>query len=319
VRGRAVRDDPGVATDAVVVAVDVGGTGIKAGLVTARGTVLHPHRRPTGVDRGPEAVVETVLGVAGELAEVARAERHEVRAAGVVVPGVVDETAGVVAWAANLGFHDVPLAGHVAARLGLPTVLGHDVRAGGAAEARLGAGRGARYVLFAAIGTGIAAAQVIDGTPVAGAHGAAGELGHVTVRPGGPACGCGGHGCLEAIASAAAVARRYAELAGDTVDAAEVVARAAGGEEYAVRVWREAVEALADGLVIAHALVDAEMIVIGGGLAAAGEALLEPLRTAVKERLTWLREPRLVAAALGDQAGCIGAGLRAWDLLGAGS
>jgi glucokinase len=308
-----MREDRSVIPEAVV-AVDVGGTGIKAGLVAPDGTLHHQRREPTGADRGPAAVVETILHVAEELAGVAGAGA---KAVGLVVPGVVDEAAGVAVWAANLGFHDVPLADRVAARLGLPTVLGHDMRAGGVAEARLGAGRGARHVLFAAIGTGIAAAQVIDGEAVSGAHGAAGELGHVTVRRGGPVCACGGRGCLEAVASAAAIGRRYAELAGGAADAARVVAGAAAGDEVAARVWREAIDALADGLVIGQALVDAEVIVIGGGLAEAGEALLEPLRTAVKERLTFHRKPRLVPAALGDEAGCIGAGLRAWDRLAA--
>jgi glucokinase len=89
----------------------------------------------------------------------------------------------------------------------------------------------------------------------------------------------------------------------------------AAGDEAATSVWREAIEALADGLVIGQALVDAEVMVIGGGLAEAGEALLEPLREAVKQRLTFHRKPRLVRAAFGDEAGCIGAGLRAWDRL----
>jgi glucokinase len=296
----------------LVVAVDVGGTGIKAGLVSRDGTLRHQRRVPTGADRGPAAVVETILLVAEELVGVAGGTA---KAVGLVVPGVVDESAGVAVWAANLGFHDVPLVAQVAAHLGLPAALGHDVRAGGVAEARLGAGQGATHVLFAAIGTGIAAAQVVGGEAVAGAHGAAGELGHVTVRPGGPACACAGRGCLEAVASAAAIGRRYAELAGGPADATLVVAGVAAGDEVAAAVWREAIEALADGLVIGQALIDPEVIVIGGGLAEAGEVLLEPLRAAVKERLTFHRKPRLVRAALGDEAGCIGAGLRAWDRL----
>lgn len=295
-----------------VVALDVGGTGIKAGLVAQDGTLRHQRRVPTGADRGPAAVVETALRIAEELVGIGG---DSAKAVGLVVPGVVDEAAGVAVLAANLGFHDVPLAETVAARLGLPAVLGHDVRAGGVAEARLGAGQGASHVLFAAIGTGIAAAQVVAGEAVAGAHGAAGELGHVVVRPGGPGCACTGQGCLEAVASAAAIGRRYAALAGGPADAARVVTGVAAGEQLATSVWREAIEALADGLVIGQALVDAEVIVIGGGLAEAGDPLIEPLREAVTQRLTFHRTPRLVRAALGDEAGCIGAGLRAWDRL----
>ncbi|MEV0944456.1 ROK family protein [Micromonospora wenchangensis] len=301
--------------DRVVVALDVGGTGMKCALVRPDGSVLHAERHPTDAGRGPDAVVETVLAVAEGLADRARAAGSTPVACGVAVPGVVDEAAGVAVWSANVGFRDVPLRTLVGARLGLPAALGHDVRVGGIAEARLGAGRDARHVLFVAIGTGIAAAHVVAGSAAVGAHGAAGEIGHILVRPDGPRCGCGRPGCLEAVSSASAVARRYAELAGSTASAADVAGRAAAGEELAGRVWREAVEALADGLATGQALYDVDTMVIGGGLARAGGQLLDPLRAALRERMTFHREPRLVAAALGDEAGCLGAALLALDSL----
>ncbi|MFY1625316.1 ROK family protein [Micromonospora sp. WMMD723] len=301
--------------DRVVVALDVGGTGMKCALVRPDGSVLHAERHPTDAGRGPDAVVATVLAVAEGLADRARAAGSTPVACGVAVPGVVDEAAGVAVWSANVGFRDVPLRTLVGARLGLPAALGHDVRVGGIAEARLGAGRDARHVLFVAIGTGIAAAHVVAGSAAVGAHGAAGEIGHILVRPDGPRCGCGRPGCLEAVSSASAVARRYAELAGSTASAADVAGRAAAGEELAGRVWREAVEALADGLATGQALYDVDTMVIGGGLARAGGQLLDPLRAALRERMTFHREPRLVAAALGDEAGCLGAALLALDSL----
>ncbi len=297
----------------LVVAIDVGGTGMKCALVRPDGTVHHAERHPTGAARGADAVVATVLDVAGSLAGRARADGLTPVAAGIAVPGVVDEATGTAVWSANVGFRGVPLRDLVSARLGLPAALGHDVRAGGVAEARLGAGRAYRHVLFMAIGTGIAAAHLVDGRASAGAHGAAGELGHVIVRPGGPPCGCGARGCLEAVASAAAVARRYTDLAGVPASAAEVAARAAAGDQLAGRVWREAVEAFADGLLTAQALYDAEAVVVGGGLAEAGRALLEPLHTAVAGRITFHRPPVLLRAALGDGAGCLGAALLALD------
>jgi glucokinase len=299
----------------VVVALDVGGTGIKCGLVRESGEVVHAERHPTDAGRGADAVVETVLRAAAGLAGTARDKDLRPRAVGIVVPGVVDEPNGVALWSANLGFRSVPLRGLASARLDLPAALGHDVRAGGVAEARLGAARSAAHVLFMAIGTGIAAAHVVGGRGYAGAHGAAGEIGHVVVRPGGPRCGCGARGCLEAVASAAAVSRRYAEVAGVAHTAAQVAALAGAGEDAAVAVWRETVEALADGLATGQALFDAEVVVLGGGLAEAGDALLTPLRAAVRQRLTFHREPRLVRAALGDEAGCLGAALLALDEL----
>ncbi len=316
----------------VVVALDVGGTGIKCALVDVAGQVRRSERHATRRERGPDAVVATILEVADALVQSADAAGLRARAAGVVTPGVIDEAAGVAAWSANLGFRDVPLRELVADRLGLPAALGHDVRAGGLAEARLGAGRGYRHVLVVPIGTGIAAAHVVDGVVFAGAHGAAGEIGHIVVRPDGPVCGCGLRGCLESIASASAVARRYAHIIDigqsgtnqrsgmgpyrpASIGARQVAELAAAGDPVARGVWREAIDALADGLLTGVALFDPEVIVVGGGLAEAGDVLLVPLRDALRSRLTFHREPALLRAALGDEAGCIGAGLIALDTL----
>jgi glucokinase len=297
-----------------VIALDVGGTGIKSALVSPDGRIVHAERHPTDASRGPDAVVETILEIATGLAETASGLGEKAAAVGIVVPGVVDEEHGIAVWSANVGFRDVPLRDLLTGRLGIPAALGHDVRAGGVAEARLGAGRGYRHVLFLAIGTGIAGAHVVDGAAFAGAHGAAGEVGHVIVRPGGPLCGCGAQGCLEAVASASSIARAYSVRAGTTASAAEVAARAAEGEALAVEVWAEAVDALADGLLTAVTLYDPEVVVIGGGLAEAGDGLLDPLDTALTGKLTFQYRPGLVRAALGDEAGCLGAGLLALAL-----
>ncbi len=310
---------PSPAAAEVVVAIDVGGTGMKCALVDPAGAIVHAERHATGAERGPDAVVHTILAVAEGLAGKARADGLTPRAVGVVVPGVVDEAAGVAAWSANVGFRDTPVAALVGERLGLPVALGHDVRAGGLAEARLGGGRGYRHVFFLAIGTGIAGAHVVDGRTFAGAHGAAGEIGHVTVRPGGTGCGCGGAGRLEADVSARAVGRRYSARAGSPASARDVVERAAAGEELAREVWEESVDLLADGLLIGVTLYDPEVVVVGGGLAEAGTALLDPLAAALAGKVTFQRVPLLRRAALGDEAGCLGAGLLALDLLRAGA
>jgi glucokinase len=303
-------------TSAVVVALDVGGTGMKCALVRPDGTVHHEERHPTLAARGPEAVTENILSVAEGLAGKATGDGLTPVAVGIAVPGVVDEVNGVAVWSANVGFRDVPLRDLAAQRLGIPAALGHDVRVGALAEARLGAGRGQRHVLFVAIGTGIAGGLVIDGRGYPGAHGAAGELGHVVVRPGGTPCGCGLRGCLEAEASAKAVGRRYAHLSGEPgATAFDVATRAAGGEELAGRVWQEAVEALADGLITAQALYDVGVVVLGGGLAEAGDALVDPVRAAVAQRVTFHRSPEIVRAGLGDTAGCLGSALLALDSL----
>ncbi|GAA2644428.1 ROK family protein [Streptomyces spororaveus] len=301
-----------------VIALDVGGTGMKAALVADDGTLLHEARRATGRERGPDAVVETIQDFAAELLDTGR-ERfgRPASAAGVAVPGIVDAEHGIAVYAANLGWRDVPMRALLSSRLGgIPVALGHDVRTGGLAEGRIGAGRGADRFLFVPLGTGIAGAIGIAGRIEAGAHGYAGEIGHIVVRPGGPACGCGQHGCLETLASASAVSRAWAAASGDPeADAADCAKAVASGDARAREVWLAAVGALADGLVTAITLLDPRTLIIGGGLAEAGETLFTPLRTAVEERVTFQRLPHIVPAALGDTAGCLGAGLLAWDLL----
>ncbi|MEU4262630.1 MULTISPECIES: ROK family protein [Streptomycetaceae] len=301
-----------------VIALDVGGTGMKAALVGADGTLLHEARRATGRERGPEAVVETVLGFAADLQAHGRDRFGEgCVAAGVAVPGIIDAERGIAVYAANLGWRDVPLRTLVGERLGgIPVALGHDVRTGGLAEGRIGAGKGADRFLFVPLGTGIAGAIGIAGGIEAGAHGYAGEIGHVVVRPDGPDCGCGQRGCLETLASASAVSRAWAAASGDPdADAADCAKAVASGDPAALRVWEDAVDALAAGLVTALTLLDPGTLIIGGGLAEAGETLFTPLRAAVEERVTFQKLPHIVPAALGDTAGCLGAGLLAWDLL----
>ena len=300
-----------------VIALDVGGTGMKAALVGADGELLHRARRATGRERGPDAVVEHILGFAAELR--AYGEEHygePASAAGVAVPGIVDAERGIAAYSANLGWRDVPLRDLLAGELGVPVALGHDVRTGGLAEGRIGAGKGADRFLFVPLGTGIAGAIGIDGRVEAGAHGFAGEIGHIVVRPGGTPCPCGQTGCLERYASAAAVTEAWAAATGDgEADAADCAKAVASGDPRAEKVWQEAVDALADGLVTALTLLDPRTIIIGGGLAEAGEVLFTPLRDAVRSRITFQKLPSIVPAALGDTAGCLGAGLLAWDLL----
>ncbi len=291
---------------------------MKAALVAPNGTLLHEARRPTGRDRGPDAVVESILAFAADLR--AHGETHfgeSARAAGVIVPGLVDAESGVALYAANLGWRDVPLRALLSERLGgIPIALGHDVRTGGLAEGRVGAGKGTDRFLFVPLGTGIAGAIGIGDGIEAGAHGNAGEIGHIVVRPGGVDCGCGQRGCLERYASASAVSLAWAEATGDpAADAADCAKAVEAADPRALAVWQDAVDALADGLVTALTLLDPRTIIVGGGLAEAGETLFAPLRAAVEKRVTFQRLPAIVPAALGDTAGCLGAGLLAWDLL----
>ncbi|ALO12148.1 ROK family protein [Streptomyces venezuelae] len=295
-----------------MLALDVGGTGMKGAVLDRAMRPIASLRRPTPRGEGPTAVVDAVAETLLALERLAAERGLPVAHAGVVVPGIVDEDRRRAVWSANIGWRDLPLAAVLESRTGLPVALGHDVRAGGAAECALGAARGARNVLFVAVGTGIAAALVVDGRPVR-SGGLAGELGHVEVR-GGTACACGGHGCLETLASAHAVASAYTARTGrPAAGAADVAARVREGDPVARAVWGEATDGLAEALAMATTLVAPELVVLGGGLAEADRLLLDPVRDRLAARLTFQRTPALVRAGLGDRAGCLGAGLTAWQ------
>ncbi|WP_377272744.1 ROK family protein [Peterkaempfera sp. SMS 1(5)a] len=298
-----------------LIALDVGGTGIKAALLDTEGRVVQQSWRPTGREHGPDAVVRTVIDFAADLHRQAAEAGHPASAVGLAVPGIVDADSGTGVHSATIGWRDVPFRELVSRRTGLPVAVSHDVRAGGVAEARLGSGRGHRAFLFVPVGTGIGAALVMDGKAVPGAHNRAGEIGHIPVRPGGERCACGGLGCAEAHASAAAVARRHAALTGAPSDAARVARLVGEGDPVACAVWDDAVAALADMLLAVCAVVDPPLIVLGGGLAESGELLLAPLRARLADRATVQAPPELAGARLGDRAGCLGAGLLAGDLL----
>jgi glucokinase len=295
-----------------VIGVDVGGTSIK-GVLTGRDGVPRVRvDRPTPVPDGEDAVVEAIMGVAAELGAAAE-EGNVPVAVGLVMPGVVDRTAGVARWSANIGWRNLPIRRLVADRLGLPVAIEHDVRAAGLAEVTSGAARGRRDVLFVSIGTGIAGALVIGGSVVDGAAGLAGEIGHVPVVAGGEPCACGQHGCAEAYASAAAVARRYAQAGGGPAVPAEVVfARAADGDQHARAVLDDAVVALTRMVLGVVLLADPEVVVFGGGMARAGSALTEPVAEGLRRALTWRTPPPVIVSRFGSDAGARGAALLAW-------
>jgi glucokinase len=295
--------------DRLVAAIDVGGTSIKSALVAEDLRVVHTLRTPTRrVDGSVD--VDQIVELIEELR--AKAGAATVVGAGVAAPGVIDEELGVARTAVNLGWRDLPLRQLLADAAGIPVALGHDVRTGGLAEFTVGAATGVRNAVFMPIGTGIAAAALVDGHRLQ-ADGYAGEIGHIVVDPGGAVCGCGMRGCLETVASAAFIARHYAARTGKPVTrAADVAAAVDAGDPDAVAVWERAVEGLVTALATAMMLLGPEIVAIGGGLSESGDTLLAPLRAALAGRTTFHRVPTVVRAALGDNAGCIGAGILAW-------
>lgn len=301
---------------------DVGGTDIKSALSDEAGNLLGIRRVPTrrGTPNPAESLIEQLHGLGAEILAETPAVRPE--AVGLLVCGIVDEATGSGVFSSNLGWRDAPLRDMAAKAFSLPVGFGHDVSTAGAAELRFGVGADlgskTRNAVMFVIGTGIAAALFVDGRPVS-AGGYAGELGHAAV-PGGFACPCGAHGCLETIGSAGAIAKRYSEASGTQVRGArEVLEAMHAGDPVAAKIWDEAIEALSFSIAQLCASIAPEVIIIGGGLAQAGEALLEPLRRSVRGKLSYHREPLIVAAQLGEDAGLRGAFLKAAEAVGKSS
>ncbi len=301
-----------VAGAGAVIAVDLGGTSIKGAVVDRDGRLLHESRRPTGAQRGPQAVVSELIGLITELRE----RERSALAVGVVVPGVVDAAAGVARFAANVGFRELALRELLEGALGLPVVLDHDVRAAGVAERAVGASANAEDCFMAVIGTGIAAVITAAGRELRGATLTAGEFGHIPVWPDGEPCACGQRGCLERYASAASIARNYAQLRGLEEVSAGEVASLRHSDPDAARVWAQGAQALAIGLATATMLLDPGLIVLAGGLSEAGEALRAPVADELARRVRWREPPPVVLSRLGGRAGLVGAAVLTWRSLG---
>jgi glucokinase len=298
----------------LVIGVDVGGTTIKAALFDSDGLEYSRSERPTPRHFGPDAVIATTIQAIVELR--AQVSDTRLRAVGIVVPGVVDAQQGIAVYAVNLGWQQVPLRQIVTDAVGLPVMVDHDVRAAGLAELELGAGRGLREVLFVALGTGVAAAVITRGQVSTGATDRAGELGHLPVFPDGERCACGQRGCTETYASAAALSRRYSAAGGmGDVPAEDVISRAAAGDPIADGVFQDAITALGRALVSYVLLMDPELILIGGGMAASGAALLHPLTREVQAGLAWRQAPAISIGQFAGDAGRRGAALLAWRAL----
>ena len=300
-------------SDAVVIAVDLGGSSMKGALVSSSGRTVATESRPTPAVDVVDALVDLVHHLAGTAAGLG----HPVAAAGVVTPGMVDEESGSVIYASNLDWRDVPLLELLRTRIDIPVAVGHDVRATGLAEQLLGAARGSRDFVLVPIGTGVAAALVTAGHTITGALGAGGEVGHIPVVPGGEPCPCGQHGCLEVYASGGGVARRYAARGGASLTSRQIVARL-GADPLADEVWADAVRVLAQGLAILTLLLDPRVIVLGGGFAQAGEALFAPVREQLSGLLAWRDSPTVVQSLLGGEAGRTGAAILAFRAAGMG-
>jgi glucokinase len=288
--------------------IDCGGTNTKLLLTSGHGDEARASTVPT--PRGDAALGRLIGAVRDFIGD------DRVDAGAMSLPGVIDEGAGRLVRSANLPWFDgMALAAELTDALGGPVRLLNDGTATALAEARLGAGRGHDDVFVVALGTGVAGAHVRRGEVLRGAHGAAGEFGHVSLDDAGLPCPCGQRGCLEAVIGGGALARRWSETTGAAGTAKDLFTAAASGDARAVALVDEATTALARGLLGVVATVDPGLIVLGGGLAQSYELIAVPTAAKLRARATFHQLPELVPAALGPWAGAWGAALAAEDAL----
>ncbi|MGH2783655.1 MAG: ROK family glucokinase [Actinomycetota bacterium] len=311
------------------IGVDVGGTKIAGAVVDGDGAIVARRLVPTESDE-PTSIVAAILKVTREL----KAAAPAAAAVGVGAAGLVDTKRGVILGAPNLAYRNVPVRDTLGDRLGLPVVVDNDANVAALAEAIHGAGRGAGDQIMVTVGTGIGGGIIIGGHVYRGHYGVGAELGHIVIDPDGPICGCGNRGCWEAVASGTALGRLarqrveggagadlLASVGGD-LDAitGELVGEAAlAGSPFAKDVVAEIGRLLGIGFASIVNIFDPEVIVVGGGAAAGtGELLLGPARESMLAHvlgISWRTPVRIVPAALGNDAGVVGAATLALELL----
>ena len=303
--------------------IDLGGTTIGGVLADESGRIVQQASIDTLAHGGPAAVIERIAGLVEQLATAAGARPL---ALGIGCPGLVDVARGVTKFFPNLPtqWRDVPAAPMLQARLGCPVSLLNDVRAATLGELTFGHGRGVPTMAFFSLGTGVGGGLVIDGKLRLGPLGAAGELGHQTILPNGPLCGCGNRGCLEALASGPAIAaegvrlmlagqapRLFEIVAGNAalVTPRTIAAAIAAGDSGAGEAVARAAEWLGIGVANVVSCIHPQLVVLGGGVAEFGELLLEPVRRVVRQRVCMFPpdDVRVERSLLGTAAGALGA------------
>jgi glucokinase len=327
---RTVVDDVGTngARGRAVLALDIGGTKLAAGVVDESGRVHSFVVTPSEAERGPRIVLPRLFDLGRRAVTESGQDWADVGAVGIGCGGPLDATSGVLIAPLHLpGWHDVPITAIAEDAYGRPAVLENDATAAAAGEHRYGAGTGSRNMVYLTISTGVGGGIVVDGRLYRGAGNGA-ELGHVTVDWRGRPChGCGRLGCLEAYVSGTSIAERakeaiaqsrngassLASLDGPTAE--DVAAAARAGDELAREVWDETVAALACGLTSIVNVFEPELVVLGGGVTRAGEQLLGPVREWVRANAM---EPAggsadIVESALGEQVGVVGAAAIVYD------
>ena len=308
------------------VGIDVGGTGLKAGVVDEQGKILSKVTCPTLVERGAEPVVNDMAHLALKAIEEAGLQVSDIKAVGVGIPGIEDPRTGRVPFCTNLHWHDVPLTEWMQRVIDKPIFIGNDATVAGLAESVSGVSAGVANSVFVTLGTGVGGGVVLGGKVYSGSNGVGSEIGHMLVVAGGELCTCGNRGGWERYASATALIRWGTESAkehpegalaqavkGDVskITAKDVIDLAKAGDPDCAAIFDKYIYYLCAGLVSIINLYDPEVIVLGGGVSAAGDFLLNAVRKKLPEMVFYKTMPyaRIELATLGNDAGIIGAAM----------
>jgi glucokinase-like ROK family protein len=306
----------------LVVGVDVGGTKIAAAVVDAEGRISGRVRLPTEAS-SPQATLDCIARAVDGSIQEAGIARNQILEVGLGIPGLVDPQDGIGINSVNLSWQNVPVKVRLEARLHLPCTIENDVKAAALGETRFGSGRGLDNLVFLSIGTGIAAAIILDRRIYRGLNGMAGEIGHAMIRPDGPLCKCGGYGCFEALASGPAIAaraekelqnHRESTLTGMKVSAESVYTAAAEGDALALEVARAVGEDVAFVIQFMALAYEPQLVVLGGGVPRAGRTFLDPVIQALDRQAeeNWVfkavyKPGFLQVTKLGGDIGVLGA------------
>ncbi len=302
------------------IGVDLGGTNLRAAVITESHKVLAKYKCPTQAAEGRDAVIGRIVEGIREAVRMSGEEMAAMTAVGMGIPGPLNQRAGIVYSAPNMpGWENVPLAAIVGERLGIRAFIENDANCAGWGEFVTGAGKGARHMMMVTLGTGIGGAIIIDGKLHIGRDGSAGELGHVCIIDGGRLCGCGARGCVEAYASATAVVARFKELLDDGwrsplsakrdyLTAQDIFMAAGNGDPVALHIVEETGHYLGVMASSIAELINPERCVVSGGMIQAGRLLLDSIRTTCLNRNKHPgRTMEIIPAALGGNAGLVGA------------
>ncbi len=309
----------------VAIGVDLGGTNIVVGVVNEQYEIVAKVRCKTCADRPAEDIMQDIAKLCREAVEKAGLSMEDVGSVGIGCPGTCNTQTGIVEYANNLHFHNVPMVARMNEMLGIPVYINNDANAAALGEAMAGAAKGSNSCVCITLGTGVGGGVIIDGKIYEGCNYAGAELGHTVIRMNGEPCTCGRRGCWEAYASATALVRQTKEamkthpssrmwqlVNGDLSRVSGLTAfdGMRAGDTVAAAVVDRYIEYLACGVIDVINIFQPDIVCIGGGISHEGETLLVPLREkVVLERYSKFcrQQTQIVAAALGNDAGVIGA------------